>query len=245
MFFTLPSSGDMPSETVYRIADSVGQVRVESIGGFRYFGTGFAISSRHILTNSHVVLDGLAAVAPKVSITLNNRVFNHLKIVTVSLYHDLALLEVDHFDEIPNFITISDKKEKDTRSMAKVSSFGFPATDILTRISGVYLTAEYPMSFGQKMDAISAKGFHHGISGGPVYSNSGEFIGMNAMKNTEKNIYACTGKPVMALIVPAKEVKQFLRDGLNYSGIENGNIYTNLNSQFPFEDGVYFTSGVL
>jgi S1-C subfamily serine protease len=140
----------------------------------------------------------------------------------MSVAHDLAVLELTNDVQFMNHINILQDglSSSHTKSFKTVSSFGFPQTDVLTRLQGVYLTRSYPETKNLESDAIYLRGYHHGISGGPVFDDNGSFLGLNSLKSAKLNegLISCTGTPVLALIVPSRIVKRFVEDSVNYSG---------------------------
>lgn len=177
------------SEAVDKIYDAV--VIVENYKNNKLIGsgTGFVYKvggdKAYILTNNHVISSG-----EEVTVIFTTKESKKAKIVGQDTYADIAVLEIDSFDDITIAITGSSDNAKIGDTVFAVgapldSVYSWTVTrgilsgkDRLVEVSSTNnSTSDWVMSVIQTDTAINS-----GNSGGPLANSNGEVIGITSMK---------------------------------------------------------------
>jgi S1-C subfamily serine protease len=209
----LQSNAVMNSEVVIKSADSTVKISIvdSTKEATSTVGTGFFISPDLVLTNFHVIIDKLAD--PNSTLTINHKeeILKNLKIIKFSTVNDLALIKIENY-KTEDYIDLK-KKPTDLEVGSKLQMFGFPSTDVLSRIEGYHLLANIPGYNIPTSNWLITKRFYHGLSGGPVLQEDGSFIGISTSIGDYKGFYTCTKKKKIGQIVSRNVVESFLVGG--------------------------------
>jgi len=141
-------------------------------------GTGFQISNTHIVTNSHVIND-----SKTITIEVNNNEIE-LEVEINDVRNDLAILSLpEGYLEKPNYGFNSDKTPIGT----EVFTLGFPLINSMG--SEIKLTNGIVSStkgFADDITTIQTSiPVHPGNSGGPLFNDHGQVVGIISSKHTE------------------------------------------------------------
>jgi S1-C subfamily serine protease len=152
------------------------------------FGTGFVVSaSGHIVTNNHVI-DGCSELKGN----LTGEAAMVLRVVSADANNDLALLQAPSTATFKEFARIRDRS---FHSGDSVVAIGFPYHGLLT--SDFTVTTGIVSSLSGMLNdtrflQISAP-VQPGNSGGPLFDNSGQIVGVVTGKLPGLRIAAATG----------------------------------------------------
>lgn len=152
------------------------------------FGTGFVVSaSGHIVTNNHVI-DGCSDLKGN----LTGEATMVLRVVSADANNDLALLQPSSTVAFKDFARIRDRS---FHSGDSVVAIGFPYHGLLT--SDFTVTTGIVSSLSGMLNdtrflQISAP-VQPGNSGGPLFDNSGQIVGVVTGKLPNLRIAAATG----------------------------------------------------
>ena len=154
----------------------------------KWSGSGFAIGDRYIATNNHVVDSAQTLVCYGVGGDLNKKY--SLKVVIADKESDLAIVKIID-EDFPGFNNIPYTISNSVADVGtQIFVLGYPET--------YYLGSEIKVTSGiinsktgfqgklstYQMDAT----IQHGSSGGPVFNNSGELIGVSVAGIRSENI---------------------------------------------------------
>lgn len=167
------------------VAPSVVHIRCVSVaGGTTRVGSGFVVGDgRHIVTNQHVVFDDGGHPCLRIRAFVGGTFeqaperFLPVAIVRASAKHDLALLATDA--DIEPFPTVTFAAEP-LQAGETLTALGYPSIggDTMTLTTGRYSgTQELAGVTWIKTDTPIAPG----SSGGPVFNNRGEVIGVSTL----------------------------------------------------------------
>ncbi len=166
---------DYPSENIpassKRVKNSISTKSKKST----YLGTGFMLgSSGYVLTNYHVVKG-----AKSIMVKFQNGEKSLAKIVVKDSYNDIAALEPSGLPEIPTFrIQLGDSSR--ISAGGKVFTIGFPVSKILgqkAKYSEGVINSTSGINDDPRLFQISVP-VQPGNSGGPLFNEQGEVIGM-------------------------------------------------------------------
>ncbi len=138
------------------------------------FGTGWPVASGHVITNYHVIADSK-------EIVLIDREGKEIyaRVVLTDEINDIALLSVDHFDQLPPALPLSSKL---AGLGANVFTIGYPRVDVLGRspkISAGLISSENGLEDNPDSYQTSVA-IQSGNSGGPLLNMRGEVVGLVA-----------------------------------------------------------------
>ncbi len=194
-------------------------------------GSGFIISpDGYILTNTHVI-----ANMDEVSVKLTNKKEYRAKVVGADQYTDVALLKIDGKD-LPTVKIGDPQRVEPGEWVAAIGSpFGFESSVTVGVVSakGRLLPAGSYVPFIQTDVAVNP-----GNSGGPLFSTSGEVIGINSQ------IYSQTGGYMgIAFAIPiniamdiAKQLQESGRVTRGWIGIQVQELTVDLASAFGLKE---------
>ncbi|MFO0979493.1 MAG: trypsin-like peptidase domain-containing protein [Planctomycetaceae bacterium] len=197
-------SGDLPERTVKELVSKFGEgvVLIETPGGL---GSGFIINDRgYCVTNYHVV-EGQTRVAVTIFHKGDNgdferRAIRDVKILALNPYFDLALLEIPAQKDLP-FQPVHIADDDTHREGDSVFAIGSPLG--LERSSP--RNRQYSQSQHGWHRLHSDDGSDHpGNSGGPLFNNRGQVVGVINMKPT-------FGEG-LGFAIPIAYLKHFLRN---------------------------------
>jgi S1-C subfamily serine protease len=152
------------------------------------FGTGFVVSAAgHIVTNNHVI-DGCSELKGN----LTGEASMMLRVVSSDANNDLALLQAPSTATFKDFARIRDRS---FRSGDSVVAIGFPYHGLLTSdftVTTGIVSSLSGMLIDTRFLQISAP-VQPGNSGGPLFDNSGQIVGVVTGKLPGLRIAAATG----------------------------------------------------
>ncbi len=196
-----------------RLAESIlVKVKIQSKLG-EGNGTGFFVKANLILTNFHVIQESIF-LNGKISLENNQFYITRVELINFDIEKDLALLEVPSFIKNSSLDILVHPREElnfddyitsygyplgENDPLYTESSFGFEGFDYY------HVTNTSTVLFNQLLP---------GMSGGPLFTESGTFAGMNSAVLFEENNYSCNEKPTTGLIVSAENVKSFLQESI-------------------------------
>ncbi|SEO22521.1 trypsin-like peptidase domain-containing protein [Bradyrhizobium sp. OK095] len=154
-----------------------------------YFGTGFVVSPNgHVVTNNHVI----KGCAGDIKGNLTGEAAVTLRVVSSDANNDLALLQAPSTTTFKDFVRIRDRS---IRSGDSIIAIGFPYHGMLTSDFTVTTGIVSSLS-GIRNDTrflqISAP-VQPGNSGGPLFDNTGQVVGVVTGKVDALRIVAATG----------------------------------------------------
>jgi serine protease Do len=217
-FYSTPAkSGPLRSvrELVSLIGEAVVQVRTPS-----GLGSGFIINEEGFLMTNFHVIEGETEITVEVyhqkDGELSRKVYKQVRIIAMNKFADLALLRIEDKDA-PKFKFVLMGSADALAVGERVFAIGSPMGLERTVTEGILSTKTRPMA-GELYLQTTAQ-INPGNSGGPLFSMSGEVIGMTNMK--------ITFGEGLGFAIPAEAVKFFLdhRDAFAYSNDNPSNAY--------------------
>jgi serine protease Do len=202
-------------ELVNQIGEAVVQVRTP--GGL---GSGFFLNEDGFLITNFHVIEGETQISVEVyhqtDGQLDRKTYKQVRIIALNKFADLALLKVDDKDA-PRFKSVS-LGSADVLSVGEsVFAIGSPLGLERTVTEGILSTKTREM--GGLLYLQTTAQINPGNSGGPLFSLSGEVVGVTNMK-------VSSGEG-LGFAIPVESVKFFLdhRDAFAYSNDNPGNPY--------------------
>jgi len=174
-------------------------------------GSGFILdASGYVITNNHVVED-----ASSVKIQLNDKHEYTAKIVGTDPQTDLALLKIEADGKLPT-LTLGDSKK--LRVGDDVFAVGNPFGLGWTVTSGIVSALARDINSGPYVDFIQTDAaINRGNSGGPLFNDAGEVIGVNSA------IISPTGGSVgVGFAIPSEIVKRVVADLKDHGSVARG-----------------------
>ena len=179
-------------EVIEQAKKSVVKIFVEHASGVGMHGTGWCGAKDTIITNAHVISDNekINSITCEFSKDLNlkkNKI--PMKAVYVSKLEDIAILKpiVGH---LPNEVKVLKIKDEDCRLGEQVFTIGNPLHYEFTYIKGDVANPDY---YGKAKKGVyghlqTTLTLHSGNSGGAVFNNSGEVVGMATYTELSKDL---------------------------------------------------------
>lgn len=180
------------------------------------FGSGFAISPHHIVTNAHVVEDARNAYADSVVAIVPSE-GSRAQVGTIVAYdrtHDLAIIDVGSIRLEPLAIYSGP-----TSSGEHTAALGYPGNVDRATINSIYdlitptspVRTEGTISAERRVDGTSAllhtAAISRGNSGGPLVDECGRVLGVNTYTANSES-----GDAPFGFAIVSQEVMSFLRD---------------------------------
>jgi S1-C subfamily serine protease len=171
-------------------------------------GSGFIIDKQgHILTNYHVIAD-----ARTIEVTLHNRRKYRATIVGTDPSHDLAVIQIQAPDLIPEVLGDSKNLQVGQKVYAIGNPFGLSGTLTSGIVSSIRPVQE---PNGPKIEeAIQTDAaINPGNSGGPLLNYHGEVIGINTMILSTVSSVGAEGQSAgIGFAIPINTAKAVLND---------------------------------
>lgn len=171
-------------------------------------GSGFIIDKQgHILTNYHVIAD-----ARTVEVTLHNRKKYRATIVGTDPSHDLAVIQIQAPDLVPEVLGISKNLQVGQKVYAIGNPFGLAGTLTSGIVSSIRPVQE---PNGPRIEeAIQTDAaINPGNSGGPLLNYHGEVIGINTMILSTVSSVGAEGQSAgIGFAIPIDTAKAVLND---------------------------------
>ena len=166
-------------------------------------------ANAYIVTNYHVI-----AGASRIAITVNDSVSSDAELLGFDSYFDLAVLRI----QCSGCRAVSFGKSKDLRAGVEVVVIGYPGGSVRGEASATrgIVSARGPHPYYEGSEIIQTDaGINPGNSGGPMFSLTGEVVGINTFKEFEHP----DGRAAEALgfAIPAETVREQvsrLREGV-------------------------------
>jgi serine protease Do len=202
-------------ELVSRLGAGVVQVRTPS-----GLGSGFIINEDGFLITNFHVIEGETQISVEVyhqkDSQLDRKTYKQVRIIALNKFADLALLKVDEKDA-PRFKSVPLGSADALSVGERVFAIGSPLGLERTVTEGILSTKTREM--GGVLYLQTTAQINPGNSGGPLFSLSGEVIGVTNMK--------VTAGEGLGFAIPVESVKFFLdhRDAFAYSNDNPGNPY--------------------
>lgn len=212
----MPDEKDMPDDMVYRSARlpvrsvkeltqtfGAGVVLVQTPGGL---GSGFIINDRgYCITNYHVV-ERETRIAVTIfqaneDASMSRRRIDDVKILALSPFFDLALLQIPQQDDLP-FRPVYLAEDDSEREGDPVFAIGNPLGLERSISQGIVSTRN--RNFEGLVYIQTTTQINPGNSGGPLFNNRGEVIGVTNMK-------LAIGEG-LGFAIPVSYLKHFLRN---------------------------------
>jgi serine protease Do len=210
-----PGANRTVRELVQQLGEGVVQVRTPS-----GLGSGFFINEDGFLITNFHVIEGETQISVEVynqsSGQLERRTYKQVRIVAMNKFADLALLKVDDKDAVKfKFVSLG---SSDLMSVGEsVFAIGSPLGLERTVTEGILSTKTRQL--GGELYLQTTAQINPGNSGGPLFSLSGEVVGVINMKVT-------FGEGI-GFAIPVEAVRFFLdhRDSFAYSNDNPSNAY--------------------
>jgi serine protease Do len=210
-----PGANRTVRELVQQLGEAVVQVRTPS-----GLGSGFFINEEGFLITNFHVIEGESQISVEVysqsSGQLERRTYKQVRIVAINKFADLALLKVDDKDT-PKFKSVN-LGSSDLMSVGEsVFAIGSPLGLERTVTEGILSTKTRQL--GGELYLQTTAQINPGNSGGPLFSLSGEVVGVINMKLT-------FGEGI-GFAIPVEALRFFLdhRDSFAYSNENPSNAY--------------------
>ncbi len=206
-------------QTVLDLVKQLGEavVQVRTPGGL---GSGFFINDEgYLITNFHVI-EGETRISVEVyqqkNGQLDRKIYRQVRIMALNKFADLALLKIEDPGEGKfKFVPLG---SSDAMSVGeRVFAIGSPLGLERTVTEGIISTKTREM--GGTLYLQTTAQINPGNSGGPLFSLSGEVVGVTNMK--------VTAGEGLGFAIPVEVVKYFLdhRDAFAYANDNPGNPY--------------------
>jgi serine protease Do len=208
-----------PVRTVLELVSQIGEavVQVRTPGGL---GSGFFLNEDGFLITNFHVIEGETQISVEVyhqkDGQLDRKTYKQVRIIALNKFADLALLKVDEKDA-PRFKSVPLGSADALSVGERVFAIGSPLGLERTVTEGILSTKTREM--GGVLYLQTTAQINPGNSGGPLFSLSGEVIGVTNMK--------VTAGEGLGFAIPVESVKFFLdhRDAFAYSNDNPGNPY--------------------
>jgi serine protease Do len=202
-------------DLVNQIGEAVVQVRTPSA-----LGSGFFLNEDGFLITNFHVIEGESQISVEVyhqkDGQLDRKTYKQVRIIGLNKFADLALLKVEDKDA-PRFKFVPLGSADALSVGERVFAIGSPLGLERTVTEGILSTKTREM--GGLLYLQTTAQINPGNSGGPLFSLSGEVIGVTNMK--------VTAGEGLGFAIPVESVKFFLdhRDAFTYSNDNPGNPY--------------------
>jgi serine protease Do len=208
-----------PARTVLELVNQIGEavVQVRTPSGL---GSGFFLNEDGFLITNFHVIEGESQISVEVyhqkDGQLDRKTYKQVRIIALNKFADLALLKVDDKDA-PRFKSVPLGSADALSVGERVFAIGSPLGLERTVTEGILSTKTREM--GGVLYLQTTAQINPGNSGGPLFSLSGEVIGVTNMK--------VTAGEGLGFAIPVESVKFFLdhRDAFAYSNDNPGNPY--------------------
>jgi serine protease Do len=217
-FYTSPVKPGAVSnvrDLVKQIGEAVVQVRTPS-----GLGSGFIINEDGFLMTNFHVIEGETQISAEVYLQragqLEIKSYKQVRIVAINKFEDLALLKIEDKDA-PKFKAVSLGSADALAVGERVFAIGSPMGLERTVTEGIISTKT--REFQGELYLQTTAQINPGNSGGPLFSMSGEVIGITNMK--------ITFGEGLGFAIPIEAVRFFLdhRDAFAYSNDNPSNPY--------------------
>lgn len=168
-------------------------------------GSGVIVSKDGlVITNAHVALG-----APNITIKIDNKIFNNVKILAVSKKLDLALLKIENsdFNLKPIVFANSDNVKVGDIVFAIGNPFGFELTVTMGIVSAKNRKLDTSVGFNYSNLIQTDTPLNPGNSGGALVDNSGRLVGINTAIASTSGSSAGIG-----FAIPSNVVNKFIQD---------------------------------
>jgi serine protease Do len=217
--FYLAPNKSAPVRTVLDLVNQIGEavVQVRTPGGL---GSGFFLNADGFLMTNFHVIEGESQISVEVyhekDGQLDRQTYKQVRIIALNKFADLGLLKVDDKDA-PRFKSVPLGSADGLSVGERVFAIGSPLGLERTVTEGILSTKTREM--GGVLYLQTTTQINPGNSGGPLFSLSGEVIGVTNMK--------VTAGEGLGFAIPVESVKFFLdhRDAFAYSNDNPGNPY--------------------
>jgi serine protease Do len=208
-----------PVRTVLELVSQIGEavVQVRTPGGL---GSGFFLNEDGFLITNFHVIEGETQISVEVyhqkDGQLDRKTYKQVRIIALNKFADLALLKVEDKDA-PRFKGVPLGSADALSVGERVFAIGSPLGLERTVTEGILSTKTREM--GGVLYLQTTAQINPGNSGGPLFSLSGEVIGVTNMK--------VTAGEGLGFAIPVESVKFFLdhRDAFAYSNDNPGTPY--------------------
>jgi serine protease Do len=170
--FALPSD-----ELVHQLNAQVLRVQVGLANGGYGLGSAVVIAKNQVVTNCHVVADANSIVV------MNNGVPLTASAIKPDWRHDLCILKVDNLDAPIASIGSSKKLQYEE----SVFTIGYPNFQAVPSSTYGVVKGLFPMDDSVIIRATSSFGL--GASGGGVFDDAGQLVGIITLKSPGKSAY--------------------------------------------------------
>lgn len=170
--FALPSD-----ELVHQLNAQVLRVQVGLANGGYGLGSAVVIAKNQVVTNCHVVADANSIVV------MNNGVPLTASAIKPDWRHDLCILKVDNLDAPIASIGSSKKLQYEE----SVFTIGYPHFQAVPSSTYGVVKGLFPMDDSVIIRATSSFGL--GASGGGVFDDAGQLVGIITLKSPGKSAY--------------------------------------------------------
>jgi len=154
------------------------------------FGTGWALTSRHIVTANHVIAD-----AKYVSIPIENKRFISARVLINDPINDLAILELEEDTIQLKPLPLANRS---ARIGTQVFTIGFPLPGLMgiePKLTTGIINARSGLQGDRRTYQISVP-VQSGNSGGPLLNMQGEVVGITTFKLAADRVHSMTGDVV-------------------------------------------------
>ncbi len=183
----------------------------------RYNGTGFLIDGKGFLaTNAHVVKN-----SKNIYVQNNKGEQYHVKLVKLDIQKDIAILKIDD----PEFKSLSSLPYGIRRSVTDIAepiyTLGFPRNEIV--YGEGYLSARTDIN-GDTLSCQITVAANPGNSGGPVFNNNGEVIGILSTKEVQAEgaVFAIQSKYIYEVLDELKKDTAYQQVRMAASSVVRG-----------------------
>jgi serine protease Do len=168
----------MPSdEMVHQLNAQVLRVQVGLANGGYGLGSAVVIAKDQVVTNCHVVADSTNIVV------INNGAPHIATAIKPDWHHDLCMLTIENLDAPIAKIGSS----KNLKYEESVFTIGYPHFQAVPSSTNGVVKGLYPMDDSVIIRATSSFGL--GASGGGVFDDAGNLVGIITLKSPSKNSY--------------------------------------------------------
>jgi tetratricopeptide (TPR) repeat protein len=162
-------------EVAFKLNPSVVKVQVSNDKGNRGIGSGVVVSQDHVVTNCHVVANSRG-----IAVTKNGESYQPVA-MKADWHHDLCILKFDGLPIAP--VALGDGAG--LKYEQAVFSIGYPNNPMRPLTAFGKIKGLYHLDDAQVIRTSAA--FRMGASGGALFDNAGNLIGINTFKSPGRN----------------------------------------------------------
>ncbi|HSH73230.1 MAG TPA: trypsin-like peptidase domain-containing protein [Methylophilaceae bacterium] len=169
------ASAETSEEVAFKLNPSIVKVQVDNDKGNRGIGSGVVVSQDQVVTNCHVV-----ANARGIAVTKNGESYPPVS-MKADWHHDLCILKFEGLPIAP--VTLGDNTN--LKYEQEVFSIGYPNNPMKPLTAFGKIKGLYQMDDSQVIRTSAA--FRMGASGGALFDEAGNLIGINTFKSPGRN----------------------------------------------------------